>query len=137
MKHLDVDEEVALILAQEGYTSIEEVAYVPLDEMLEIEEFDEDIVEELRNRAKDVLLTLALTQEEVKEEHKPAADLLEMEGMDSKLAYVLASIGVITMEDLAEQSVDELMEIEDMDEEKAGKLIMKAREPWFAEEQQG
>ena len=137
MKHLDVDEEVATILVQEGYTSIEEVAYVPLTEMLEIEEFDQQMVEELRNRAKDVLLTMALAQEEELEEHKPAEDLLNMEGMDSHLAYTLASHGVVTMEDLAEQSVDDLMEIEKMDEEKAAQLIMKAREPWFAEEQQG
>jgi len=137
MKHLDVDEEVAAILVQEGYTSIEEIAYIPLNEMLEIEEFDQDIVEELRNRAKDVLLTMALAQEEELEENKPAEDLLMMEGMDDHLAYLLASKGVVTMEDLAEQSVDELMEIEDMNEEKAAQLIMKAREPWFAEEQQG
>lgn len=137
MKHLDVDEEVASILVQEGYTSIEEVAYVPLTEMLEIEEFDQQMVEELRNRAKDVLLTMALAQEEELEEHKPAEDLLNMEGMDSRLAYTLASHGVVTMEDLAEQSVDDLMEIENMNEEKAAQLIMKAREPWFAEEQQG
>jgi N utilization substance protein A len=137
MKHLDVDEEVATILVQEGYTSIEEIAYVPLNEMLEIEEFDQDMVEELRNRAKDVLLTMALAQEEELEENKPAEDLLNMEGMDDQLAYTLASNGVVTMEDLAEQSVDDLLDIEAMDEEKAAQLIMKAREPWFAEEQQG
>jgi len=137
MSQLDVDEEVASILVQEGFTSIEEVAYVPLDEMLQIEEFDEDVVKELRNRAKDVLLTRALVQEEKLEEKKPAEDLLNMEGMDQHLAYVLANRGVITMEDLAEQSVDELMEIDEMDEERAAKLIMTARAPWFAEEQQG
>jgi len=137
MKHLDVDEEVANILVQEGYTSIEEIAYIPLNEMLEIEEFDQDIVEELRNRAKDVLLTMALAQEEELEENKPAEDLLNMEGMDDHLAYVLASKGVVTMEDLAEQSVDDLLDIEAMDEAKAAQLIMKAREPWFAGEQQG
>lgn len=134
MKHLDVDEEVAVILLQEGYTSIEEIAYVPLEEMLEIEEFDDNMVEELRNRAKDVLLTMALAQEEAMDEHQPADDLLNMEGMDSHLAYVLASNGVVTMEDLAEQSVDDLLEIEDVGKEKAAELIMKAREPWFAEE---
>jgi len=89
---------------------------------------------ELRNRSKDVLLTKALVQEEVLDDKKPADDLLNMEGMDQHLAFVLASRNVITMEDLAEQSVDELMEIEEMDEEKAGKLIMTAREPWFADE---
>jgi N utilization substance protein A len=134
---LDVDEEVATILVQEGYTSIEEVAYVPLAEMLAIEEFDEDIVEELRNRAKDVLLTRALAQEEELEEAQPADDLLQMEGMDDHLARVLAAHGVITMEDLAEKSVDDLMDIEDLSEDRAAQLIMTARAPWFAEEQQG
>lgn len=134
---LDVDEEVATILVQEGYTSIEEVAYVPLAEMLAIEEFDEDIVNELRNRAKDVLLTRALAQEEELEVAQPADDLLQMEGMDDHLARVLASHGVITMEDLAEKSVDDLIDIEKMSEERAAQLIMTARAPWFAEEQQG
>ncbi|MDH5326651.1 MAG: transcription termination factor NusA [Gammaproteobacteria bacterium] len=133
--HLDVDEEVASILVQEGYSSIEEVAYVPLNEMLEIEEFDEDMVQELRNRAKDVLLTRALAQEE--EVTEPADDLLNMEGMDSGLAQLFASNGIVTMEDLAERSVDDLLELGEIDEEKAAKLIMTAREPWFAEEQQG
>lgn len=134
MAQLDVDEEFANILVQEGFSSIEEIAYVPLEEMMAIEEFDEGIVMELRNRSKDVLLTKALVQEEVLDEKKPADDLLNMDGMDQHLAFVLASRDVITMEDLAEQSVDELMDIEDMDEEKAGKLIMTAREPWFADE---
>lgn len=137
MKLLDVDEELASILVQEGYTSIEEVAYVPIEEMIAIEEFDEDIVEELRNRAKDVLLTKALAQEEELEAAKPADDLLNMDGMDTHLAYVLASKGIISMEDLAEQSVDELIEIEEISGEKAAKLIMEARAPWFVEEQQG
>lgn len=136
VSQLDVDEEVANILVQEGFTSIEEVAYVPLEEMLQVEEFDEDVVNELRNRAKDVLLTRALVQEEELEGTKPADDLLNMEGMDQHLAYVLANNAVITMEDLAEQSVDELMEIDEMDEERAAKLIMTARAPWFADEQQ-
>ncbi|NNG13762.1 MAG: transcription termination/antitermination protein NusA, partial [Gammaproteobacteria bacterium] len=96
-------------------------------------EFDEGIVEELRNRAKDVLLTRAIASEELLGDAKPADDLLNMDGMDEGLAYTLASKKIITMEDLAEQSIDELMEIDDMDEERAGALIMKAREPWFAE----
>ena len=135
MEHLQVDEEVAVILAQEGFASMEEVAYVPVQEMLNIEEFDEDIVEELRNRAKDYLLTKAITQEEETSKAKePAKDLLEMKGMNEETAYALAGSGVITMEDLAEQSVDELLEIEGLDsEELAAKLIMTAREPWFAE----
>jgi N utilization substance protein A len=137
MEQLDVDEEVASILVQEGYSSVEEVAYVPLNEMLEIEEFDEDMVNELRSRAKDVLLTKALAQEEVWEESQPAEDLLNMEGMDPQLAHILAGKGVKTMEDLAEQSVDDLLEIEEMDQDRAAQLIMTARAPWFADEQQG
>jgi N utilization substance protein A len=134
MDHLDVDEDLAGILVNEGFTSIEEVAYVPEAELLGIEEFDEDIVAELRSRASDYLLTQAIMKEEVLDAHQPAEDLLNMEGMDQHLAYVLASKNVITMEDLAEQSVDELMEIENMDEERAAKLIMTARAPWFADE---
>ena len=137
MDQLDVDEEVATILVQEGYTSIEEVAYVPLNEMLEIEEFDQEMVEELRNRAKDVLLTRALAQEEELESATPSDDLLNMQGMDTHLAHVLASRGITTMEDLAEQSVDELIELGEVNEEKAAQLIMTARAPWFADEQQG
>ena len=137
MVQLDVDEEVAGILVQEGFTTIDEVAYVPVEEMLEIEEFDEDIVEELRSRAKDVLLTRAISSEEEITQVEPAKDLLEMEGMDLELAYKLTGLGVVTMEDLAEQSVDELMQVEGMDEDAAAKLIMTARAPWFAEETQG
>jgi len=133
-EQLDVDEEIAAILVQEGFSSIEEVVYVPNSELLAIEEFDEDIVEELRGRARDVLLTQAIMKEEKIGDAEPAADLLGMEGMDRDLAYELASRGVVTMEDLAEQSVDELMEIEGMDRERAGTLIMTARAPWFAEE---
>jgi len=135
-EQLNVDEEVASILVQEGFSSIEEVAYVPVHEMLEIEEFDEDIVNELRARAKDVLVT----QEISNEEHggaEPEKDLLEMEGMDPELADALAGRGVVTMDDLAELAVDDLMEIDGMDEERAAKLIMTARAPWFAEEQEG
>ncbi len=132
---LDVDEEVALILAQEGFSTIEEIAYVPVQEMTQIEEFDEEIVEELRNRARDVLLTRAIAGEE--KGSTPAQDLLEMDGMDEELAYKLAAKGVITMEDLAEQALDDLEGIDGLDEERASKLIMTARAPWFAEEQQG
>lgn len=132
---LDVDEEVAGILVAEGFSTIEEVAYVPEAELDAIEEFDADIVAELRNRARDYLLTQAIMQEEVLEDRKPAEDLLSMEGMDDELANSLAGIGVCTMEDLAEQAVDELMVIDGMDEERASALIMKAREPWFATEE--
>ncbi len=133
MDELDVDEEVALILAQEGFTSVEEIAYVPEEELLAIEEFDEDIVEELRNRASDALLTKAIAKEEALSDAEPAEDLLNMEGMTEELAHQLASQGIVTMEDLAEQSVDELMELEGMDEKRAGELIMTARAPWFEE----
>ncbi|ACR12001.1 transcription termination factor NusA [Teredinibacter turnerae] len=133
MEALDVDEDVADVLVDEGFTTLEEVAYVPLEEFLAIEGFDEDIANELRSRAKDALLTQALATEEQTVGQEPAEDLLTMEGMDNELAFVLASRGVTCMEDLAEQSVDELMEIDGMDEERAAALIMKAREPWFAD----
>ena len=133
-EQLDVDEEIAAILVQEGFSTIEEIVYVPNSELLAIEEFDEDIVEELRGRARDVLLTQAIMKEEKLGEAEPAEDLLNMEGMDETLAVELASRGVITMEDLAEQAVDDLLDIEGMDAERAGALIMTARAPWFAEE---
>ncbi|HUJ24813.1 MAG TPA: transcription termination factor NusA, partial [Myxococcales bacterium] len=132
MEQLDVDEEVANILVQEGFSSIEEIAYVPVSELMNIEEFDEEIVEELRRRARDVLLTRAIAQEETQTE--PAEDLLGLKGMDRALAYRLAERGVVTREDLAEQSVDELLDVEGMDEQRASELIMTAREPWFAEQ---
>ncbi len=131
---LDVDEEIANILVQEGFTSIEEIAYVPENEMLDIEEFDEALVKEIRGRAKDLLLTRAIASEEEIGDAKPAEDLLTMEGMDEALAYVLAGRGVVTMEDLAEQATDELMDIEGIDEKRAGELIMTARKPWFENE---
>lgn len=136
MEALDVDEDIAQVLAEEGFTNLEEVAYVPLEEMAEIDGFDADIAEELRNRAKDALLTQALASEE-KLDTEPAEDLLNMEGMDKHLAYLLASRGVVTMDDLAEQAVDDLLDVEGLDEERAAALIMKAREPWFAEAQEG
>ncbi len=126
---LDVDEEVAMILVDEGFASLDEVAYVPAEEFLKIEEFDEEIIEELRSRARNALLALAITGEG----GKPAQDLLEMKGMTNALAQLLASKGICTMEDLAEQATDELVEFDGIDEEQAAKLIMTAREPWFAE----
>ena len=102
-------------------------------EMLDIEEFDEALVEELRQRAKDLLLTRAIASEEQLGDARPADDLLTMEGMDEDLAYRMAAAGIVTMEDLAEQAVDELLELGDLEEERAAALIMKAREPWFAE----
>jgi N utilization substance protein A len=136
-KQLDVDEEVSLILVQEGFSTIEEVAYVPAAELVAIEEFDEGIVDELRSRARDVLLTQAIVQEEKIDEVEPAEDLLSLEGMDKGLAYLLASKGIVTREDLAELATDDLLEInEDIDGEQAAALIMKARAHWFEEEQQ-
>lgn len=135
-KQLDVDEEVALILVQEGFSTIEEVAYVPTSELVEIEEFDEDIVNELRNRARDLLLTQAIVTEEKIDEVEPAADLLDLEGMDKALAFKLASEGVVTREDLAELATDDLLDISEMDSDQAAALIMKARAHWFETEQQ-
>jgi N utilization substance protein A len=128
---LDVDEELAEQLVSEGFTTLDEVAYVPMEEMLSIDGFDEDLVTELRSRAKDALLTKELASEEQLDSAEPAEDLLNMEGMDRHLAFVLASRGIITMDDLAEQAVDDLTDIEEIDEERAAALIMTARAPWF------
>ena len=133
---LDVDEEVALILVQEGFASVEEVAYVPASELTQIEEFDEDIVDELRNRARDVLLTQAIVAEEEIENAEPAEDLLNLEGMNKNLASKLASKSIITREDLAELASDDLLEIEKMNQEDADSLIMNARAHWFEEEKE-
>lgn len=134
---LDVDEEVGLILVQEGFSTIEEVAYVPAAELVDIEEFDEGIVDELRSRARDVLLTQAIVQEEKIDEVEPAEDLLSLEGMNKGLAFLLASKGVVTREDLAELATDDLLELnEDLVAEDAAALIMKARAHWFEEEEQ-
>ncbi len=134
MDKLDVDEEVAEILVQEGFTSLDEVAYVPINEMLEIESFDEETVNELRRRARNALLTEAIKSEETVEH--AAEDLLGMEGMDNQTARVLASKGVTTMDALADLATDELTEMTGMDAERANRLIMKAREPWFKEQAQ-
>lgn len=128
---LDVDEELAEVLVSEGFTSIEEVAYVPAAEMLEIDGFDEDIVAELKQRAKDALLTQEIANEEKAAMAEPADDLLALEGMNPAMAKQLASSGVITQEDLAELDTDELLEYVDLDEATAGELILKARAPWF------
>lgn len=128
---LGVDAEVAEVLVNEGFTSLEEIAYVPQQELLEIDVFDQDSVNALRERAKAALLTQAIADEQALEKVEPAADLLEMEGMDKHLAYILASHGVVTREDLAEQSVDDLLEFGDISEEKAAEIIMTARKIWF------
>jgi N utilization substance protein A len=136
IEQLDVSEEVAVVLVEENFTTLEEIAYVPIEEMMAIEGFDEDIVEELRNRAKNALTTIELASEEEIGNQQPADDLLNMDGMDKRLAFQLAQMGIITMEDLAEQAIDEIMDVEDMTEERAGELIMTARAPWFAEEEE-
>ena len=127
-----MDAEVADILIDEGFTSLEEIAYVPLNEMLEIEAFDEDTVNELRERSRNALLTQAIATEEKLNE--TADDLLSLEGMDRELAVKLAEANVRTRDDLAELAVDELIEITELDEERAKALILKAREHWFVEE---
>ena len=129
MAQLDIDENVATILAQEGFNSLEEIAYVPRQEILDIEEFDEELVDELRNRAQDTLLTSAIASQEEKE---PEEDLLSMEGMDEETARALAGAGVRSMGDLADCAVDEVLDIIDIDRERASALIMTARAPLFA-----
>ncbi|GAB3331336.1 transcription termination factor NusA [Marilutibacter aestuarii] len=128
---LEVDEEIAGILVAEGFTTVEEIAYVPVGELLAVEGFDEDIVEELRARARDALLNDALAAEEELDEHQPAEDLLSLEGMDEATAYALAAKGVVTREDLAEAATDEITDVEGIDEERAAALIMEARKHWF------
>ncbi|HEX2584942.1 MAG TPA: helix-hairpin-helix domain-containing protein, partial [Steroidobacteraceae bacterium] len=131
MKQLDVDEEVAAILVQEGFSTIEEVAYVPASELSSIEEFDEDIIKELRNRARDVLLTQAIaTEENTKEVNE---DIFDVEGMTEELATQLAQRGICSRDDLAEQAIDDLLVIDGMDKQRAGDLIMAARKHWFEE----
>ena len=132
MEKLDVDEEVADILVQEGFSTLEEVAYVPLTEMLEIEAFDEATVNELRSRARNALLTQAIASEE-KVEHD-IEDLMKVEGMDNDTARLLASKGVSTQEELADYAMDDLVEVTGLDPERAKALIMAARAPWFAED---
>ena len=134
MSKLDVGEDVANILVQEGFSNVEEVAYVPESELLDIREFDEEIVTELRRRARDSLLTQLIAREEVLDENRPAEDLLGLEGMDERLAFKLAERGIRTQEDLAELSVDELIEVDEMEEEAAAALILAARAPWFETE---
>ncbi|NNM52840.1 MAG: transcription termination/antitermination protein NusA [Pseudomonadales bacterium] len=131
VRDLGVDEDLATLLVNEGFTSLEEVAYVPVEEMLSIEDLDEEIVQALRQRAKDVLLTRALVSEESADAGQPTEDLLSMEGMDETTARALAARGICSMEDLAEQAIDDIVDIKGIGEERAAALIMKAREPWF------
>jgi len=134
MQQLDVDEAVATVLVQEGFTNLDEIAYVPKQELLAIEEFDDSLVDELRNRARDVLLTKAIAEEEKISQSKPEQDLIELEGMDEHTAHLLAANGIKTREELAEQAVDDLLEIEGITDDRARELIMKAREIWFAQQ---
>ena len=127
---LDVDQEVADILIEEGFTSLEEVAYVPINEMLEIESFDEDTVTELRSRAKDALLTMEIVREESVEE--VSQDLRDLEGLTTELIGKLAESGVHSRDDLADLAIDELVEITQQTNDEAKALIIKAREHWFA-----
>lgn len=133
-QQLNVDQDIATVLVEVGFNTVEEIAYVPSSEMLEIDGFDAELVETLRSRAKDILLINAIASEEKIETAEPAEDLLTMEGMSEELAFELASKGIITMDDLAEQAVDDLLDFAGVNEEVAAKLIMKAREPWFANE---
>ncbi|GEA61659.1 MULTISPECIES: transcription termination factor NusA [Vibrio] len=136
MKHLDLEQDFAEMLVEEGFSTLEEVAYVPMSELLEINGLDEDLVEELRSRAKDALTTLALAQEESFEGLHPADDLLALEGLEREMAFKLAAKGVVTLEDLADQGTDDLEGIDDLTEERAGELIMAARNIcWFGDEE--
>ena len=137
MQQLQVDEDVALILVQEGFSGLDEIAYVPEQEMLDIEEFDQDIVTELRSRARNVLLTKAIAGEEKIEAEGPPKEITDIAGVTETMLAAMAEIGIKTVDDLAEQSVDELIEITEIDETTAGELIMKARESWFVEENTG
>ncbi|MCW2475276.1 MULTISPECIES: transcription termination factor NusA [unclassified Symbiopectobacterium] len=134
-KHLDIDEEFATVLVEEGFSSLEELAYVPIKELQEIDGLDEETIEALRERAKAALTTLALAQEESRGGGQPAEDLLSLPGLPRELAFTLAARGVCTLEDLAEQGVDDLTDIEGLNDEKAGELIMAARNIcWFGDE---
>ncbi|GAA0340717.1 transcription termination factor NusA [Morganella psychrotolerans] len=135
VKHLDIDEDFATILVEEGFSTLEELVYVPVSELLEIDGLDEETVDALRERAKAVLTTLELAQKESQSGAIPADDLLNLEGMDRTLAFSLASRGICTLEDLAEQGIDDLTDIEELSDEKAGVLIMAARNIcWFGDD---
>jgi N utilization substance protein A len=136
MKHLDIEQDFAELLVEEGFSTLEEIAYVPVSEMLEVDGLNEELVEELRSRAKDALTTLALAQEESFEGLEPAEDLLALEGLEREMAFKLAAKGVVTLEDLADQGTDEIEDIEGLTEERAGELIMAARNIcWFGDEE--
>lgn len=136
MKHLDIEQDFAELLVEEGFSTLEEVAYVPVNELLEVDGLNEEIIEELRSRAKEALTTLALAQEESFEGLEPADDLLALEGLEREMAYKFAAKGVVTLEDLADQGIDDLEGIDGLTEERAGELIMAARNIcWFGDEE--
>ncbi|WP_432452179.1 MULTISPECIES: transcription termination factor NusA [unclassified Agarivorans] len=136
IQYLDIDEEFSTVLADEGFTTLEEIAYVPVNELLSIDGLDEDTVNALRERAKAALVTEALAKEESLDNAEPSEELLALEGMERHLAFVMASKGIVTLEDLAEQGIDELEDIEELSDEKAGELIMAARQIcWFGDEE--
>ncbi|WP_087023914.1 transcription termination factor NusA [Thaumasiovibrio subtropicus] len=135
IKYLDIDEDFATVLVEEGFTTLEEIAYVPVSELMEVDGLNEEIIDALRSRAKEALTTIALAKEEVLEGAEPAEDLLGLEGLERELAFKMAAKGVVTLEDLADQGTDELLDIEGMTEERAGELIMAARNIcWFGDE---
>ena len=134
VEKLDIDEDIAEVLVVEGFSSLEEVAYVPIDELLEIEGFDEEIAQELQQRANDIVLTSEIANQTVLSNAEPSQELLELDGMTKVMAKELASKGVVTLDDLADQSIDELSDLVDIEDELAGRLIMKSREHWFKEE---
>ena len=132
VQHLDIDEDFAELLVDEGFTSLEQIAYVPTEDLLEIDGMDEDLVEELRSRAKNVLTTIALTEQEKLSQSNIQQELLDLDGMDRHLAFKFAEKEITNLEELAEQSVDDLSDIEELSEEKAAALIMAARNIcWF------
>ncbi|MFN6882544.1 helix-hairpin-helix domain-containing protein, partial [Proteus mirabilis] len=131
-KHLDIDEDFATVLVEEGFSTLEELVYVPIDELLAIDGLDEETVEALRERAKAALTTIELAQKESLGDNQPAEDLLALEGMERSLAFDLAARGICTLEDLAEQGIDDLTDIDGLNSERAGELIMAARNIcWF------
>ena len=134
-KHLDIDEDFATVLVEEGFTTLEEIAYVPLSELMNVDGLDEETIEQLRGRAKAALTTLALAKEETLDGVEPAEDLLSLEGLERELAFKFAAKGICTLEDLADQGTDDLTDIEGVDDAKAGELIMAARNIcWFSDE---
>jgi N utilization substance protein A len=134
-KHLDIDEEFATVLVEEGFTTLEEIRYVPVSELMDVDGLDEEILDQLRSRAKAALTTLALAKEETLDGAEPAEDLLGLEGLERELAFKFAAKGICTLEDLADQGTDDLTDIEGVDDAKAGELIMAARNIcWFNEE---